>query len=165
VNIQISAGALDTLARGLREAPQLYEQVMLPVMTQVTQGLQGDVTDAFPAASGLTRSSISSDVFSTPAGVLGVVGSSAPAAVFVELGTKPHMPPIEALITWVRAVLGVEPKRAKSVAFLVARKIAKKGTRAQLPFAKTLAAQQGEIVRAFENAAADLAQRMAGELA
>ncbi len=162
----LSAQALQTLERGLREAPQLLHEVLLPVMTQVTKSLEGNVADAMPTGvSGNTRRSITSDAFSTPAGVLGVVGSNQPAALFVELGTKPHMPPVKALIPWVQAVLGVEPKRAPGVAFLVARKIARVGTKAQRPFANTLAAQQGQIVRAFEDAAAELAQRMAGGLA
>lgn len=44
-------------------------------------------------------------------------------------GTRPHFPPYRKLIPWVEAVLGVHGKQARSVAFLVARKISKVGTR------------------------------------
>ena len=43
-------------------------------------------------------------------------------------GTRPHFPPYRKLIPWVEAVLGVQGKRAASVAFLVARKISRIGT-------------------------------------
>lgn len=44
-------------------------------------------------------------------------------------GTRPHMPPYRELIPWVRAVLGIGAAEAGRVAWLVARKIARRGTR------------------------------------
>lgn len=49
----------------------------------------------------------------------------------VRTGTKPHFPPIDALVPWVRAKLSVAPERVRQVAFLVARKISRVGTKAQ----------------------------------
>ena len=43
-------------------------------------------------------------------------------------GTRPHFPPYRKLIPWVNAVLGIQGKKANSVAFLIARKISKEGT-------------------------------------
>lgn len=161
--MSISAQALHTLARAWREAPELAQAELLATMTQATMLYEREVKEAMPrGATGLTAGSITSDVFSTPAGVLGVTGSSQPAALFVELGTRPHMPPVAALVPWVRNVLGVDAKRAPSVAFLIARKIAAKGTPAQRPFAKTLQRLEGQIGRMFEAAAGRLADRMAG---
>ncbi|KLN57623.1 hypothetical protein VPARA_11360 [Variovorax paradoxus] len=132
-------------------------------MTQATLLVEREVKEGIPrGATGLTAASVSSDAFSTPAGVLGVVGSSQASASFVELGTKPHMPPVAALVPWVRAVLGVEAKRAPSVAFLIARKIARKGTTAQRPFALALARTEGQVLRLFEGAAGRIAAHLAG---
>jgi len=47
-------------------------------------------------------------------------------AVFVELGTEPHFPPVEALKPWARRKLGDE-----DLAFAVAVKISKVGTKPQ----------------------------------
>jgi hypothetical protein len=47
-------------------------------------------------------------------------------ALWVELGTKPHFPPVDALRGWTRRHLGDE-----DLAFVVARAIARKGTDAQ----------------------------------
>jgi hypothetical protein len=49
----------------------------------------------------------------------------------VEEGTRPHMPNSENLIPWVERVLGVRGKEARRKAFLIARAISRRGTRAQ----------------------------------
>ncbi len=159
----ISAQALATLQRAFHEAPQLAERELMAAMTEATLLVEREVKENIPrGATGLTAASVTSDAFSTPAGVLGVVGSSQPSALFVELGTKPHMPPVAALVPWVRAVMGLREQDAKSVAFLVARKIARVGTKAQRPFARALEATEGQILRMFEDAAARIADQLAG---
>ena len=161
--LTISAPGLAALQRGWAEAPEMTRRELLAAMTQSTLLVEREVKEGIPrGATGLTAASISSDAFSTPAGVLGVVASSQPSAMFVELGTKPHMPPVSALIPWVRAVLGVDAKRAPRVAFLVARKIARKGTVAQRPFALALARTEGQVLRMFESAAGRIAAVLAG---
>jgi hypothetical protein len=162
----LSARALDTLQRGFEQAPELTDQVLTGATTEVVMLLERELKEAMPrGATGITAGSITGDVFSTPAGVLGVVGSSQPAATFVELGTKPHMPPVAALVPWVRSVLGLAEKEARNVAFLIARKIAKRGTRAQRPFARTLEANTRQIERTFEDAADRLASQLGGPAA
>lgn len=160
--LQISIPALDAITRGYREAPDLTQREMLVAMTEATLLLQREAVEAMPrGATGLTRQSITSDAWSVPAGVLGVVGSTQPSALYVELGTKPHMPPIAPLVPWVRQVLGVAADRAERVAYLVARKIARKGTAAQKPFERTAQANAGQVVAMFENAAARIAAHLA----
>lgn len=56
---------------------------------------------------------------------------------FVREGTSPHFPPYRELIPWVKVVLGVNAREAPGVAFLVARKISRVGTRAQ-PYHRTV---------------------------
>nr|WP_315237714.1 hypothetical protein [uncultured Albidiferax sp.] len=163
MNLTITTRGMDSIQRGFAAAPMQTVRLLLAAMTQATQLVEREVKENMPrGATGLTAGSISSDAFSTPAGVLGVVGSSQPSAVFVELGTKPHMPPVEALIPWVQAVLGVDAKRAPGVAFLIARKIAIKGTKAQKPFEKALIATQAQAIGFFETAADQIATMLAG---
>lgn len=52
-----------------------------------------------------------------------------PYGVGVRLGTRPHFPPYRELIPWVIRKLGVDARQAPRVAFLVARKISKVGTK------------------------------------
>lgn len=163
MNLSVSMPAMDAISRGLLEAPAFAHKVLEETTTEATLLLQREWQDNLPRVSGLTAKSITSDVASTPAGVLGIVGSSQPSALFVELGTKPHMPPVAAMVPWVKAVLGItEPKEVKRVAFLVARKIAMHGTPAQRPMGKAVEATQGQIAAMFERAAGRIADHLAG---
>ena len=49
----------------------------------------------------------------------------------IEYGTKPHFPPPQALMPWVQRKLHVGHEKAASVAYYVARKIARTGTKAR----------------------------------
>ncbi len=164
MNLTISISGLDVIARGMRTAPEFTRQVLTATMTEATLLAQREWQENMPrGASGITAQSITSDVASTPAGVLGIVGSSQASALFVELGTRPHMPPVAAMVPWVKAVLGIaDPKEIKRVAFLVARKIARRGTPAQRPMGRAVETTQGQIVAMFEAAAARIANHLAG---
>lgn len=162
--IEITAPGLAALQRGFEKAPVYTREALLAAMTDATQLLEREVKDAMPAVSGLTRASVTSDAFSTPAGVLGVVGSASVAAVAVELGTRPHMPPIEPLIGWVQEKLGVSAQDARSVAFAVAMKIKRHGTKAQHPFRNTLDRQGAALSRIFEGAAQAVASHLAADV-
>ena len=55
---------------------------------------------------------------------------SAPYAMFVHEGTRPHFPPPEALLRWCELVLGIkDEKEARRAAWAIARTIAKYGTK------------------------------------
>ena len=58
----------------------------------------------------------------------GGVGTNVAYALPIEFGSRPHWPPREAIEFWVKRKLRVQPERTKAVAFLVARKIARRGT-------------------------------------
>lgn len=163
MNLSMSLGDLQAFARGLRDAPEYTDRVLQEAMTEATLLVQREWQENLPRVSGLTARSITSDVASTPAGVLGVVSSSQPNALFLELGTRPHMPPVAAIEPWVKAVLGIrEPKEVKRVAFLVARKIAREGTPAQHPMARAVQSTEGQVIAMFERAAAKVVAHLVG---
>jgi hypothetical protein len=62
-----------------------------------------------------------------------IVSVHPPADVYsgpVETGTKPHFPPSSALVLWVKQKLQVgDEKQALSIAFAIAKTIAKRGTK------------------------------------
>lgn len=162
--IHMTLAGLDNLQRGLAQAPVMTQREMLMAITEATLLVEREVKDAMPKATGITAGSIASDAFTTPVGAIGVVGSAQPSAAFVELGTKPH--PVSkagrvALENWVRMKLGVSAKEAPRVAYLVARKIARKGTKAQRPFEKAVVSTQDQVIRMFEAAAARVAAHLA----
>jgi len=75
----------------------------------------------------------------------GVLGSPAKYGEPVEYGTKPHFPPIEPIKYWVEKKLGIGPEKSASVAFLIARKIAEKGTEGAYMFTNAWEENQGAI--------------------
>lgn len=162
MSLHLTMAGLDALQRGFAAAPDMTRRELLAAATEATLLVEREVKERIPKVTGMTAASVASDAWITPVGVIGLVGTSQPSALFVEEGTKPHMPPVDALVPWVRAVLGVEPARARSVAFLVARKIARKGTEPQRPFAHAAAATDGQVLRMFENAAGRVAAQLAG---
>lgn len=163
MNLTISIAGLDAFARGLASAPAFTREQLEAAMTEATLLVQREWQDGMPRVSGMTANSIQADVASTPTGVLGVVGSSQPTALFIELGTRPHMPPIDAIEPWVKAVMGIsQPQELRRVSFLVARKIAHEGTKAQYPMAKAVAAVEGQVLQMFEHAAARVAAHLGG---
>ena len=59
----------------------------------------------------------------------------------VETGARPHMPPASLLVAWVQKKFGIEDgKQALSVAFAVAKSIAKRGTQGHQMYSRALEA-------------------------
>lgn len=72
-------------------------------------------------------------------------------AAYVETGTGPHFPPIAPLVLWVSRRLGVrDEKQATSIAFAIARTIARRGTFGIGMFARAAQVLMGELQGIFE---------------
>jgi hypothetical protein len=70
----------------------------------------------------------------------------------VETGARPHMPPPESLLLWVQRKFGVDDeKEALSVAFAVAKTIAKRGTSGHQMFSRGLEELQPLVPGALEH--------------
>lgn len=101
--------------RGLRSAAMRLEG-------QVVE--QIDTARPAPAvATGEMRGSVTTERVDDGA----VVDVRAPHAVFVEEGARPHFPPIQPLIDWVRTKRIGGSQDAERIAWMVARKIARDG--------------------------------------
>lgn len=108
---------LETAAKNLRGTP------MINAMRDATLIIDRDAKKNAPVDTGRLRASITPEVTSQGEIVTGVVGSNVTYAPFVELGTRPHWPPLAALEVWAR--------RHHTSAFVVARSIALHGTPAK----------------------------------
>lgn len=97
-----------------------------------------------PVDTGALRRSIKrrSTPGSAGAGYGGYVQASVPYALFVEKGTAPHWPPVGALAGWA--------SRKGIPEFLVARKIARQGTKPQPFMEKGRAAAKKAIPRSLQ---------------
>lgn len=86
---QLTPYGLDALRRGFERAPAYARQELLRAATEAVNLLEADVKGpAYPVVTGATRASIGHQVIGQPLGVTGIVGSAAPVAAFIELGTK-----------------------------------------------------------------------------
>lgn len=123
---------LEAEIRGLQQMQAKVDQVvrdlhgppMLEGMRRATMMVTTDAKRLAPVDTGRLRSSITPEVRQQGFNVLGVVGSNVLYAAHVELGTKPHEVPIEAVETWAQRH-GID-------AYLVVRSIKRKGTKARL---------------------------------
>jgi HK97 gp10 family phage protein len=117
----------ERLKRALREFPEAAKRGARRGMKRGMIRVQRAARENVSVDRGRLRGSIAYEVRESRDGIRGVVGSAVRYAPFVEFGTVPHWPPIDALIPWAERH-GFPPGR--SGAFLVARAIARRGTRA-----------------------------------
>lgn len=131
--------------------PEVMRDSLLPAITEIDMLMQGELQQQLPrGAGGISGGaglvgSVFTEEQSLADNVIGMVASPLPYAEYVELGTKPHFPPIEPLVDWVMAKLGItDETEANSVAFLIARKIARVGTKPDGTWARVADATQPE---------------------
>ncbi|MEM7047830.1 MAG: hypothetical protein AAF442_09345 [Pseudomonadota bacterium] len=105
---------------------------------------------------GLRGSIITSPPHKTQDGLAVEVGSALSYAVPVELGTKPHMPPVVAIQDWVRQKITRNPKLARAIAWRIAMKIRAKGTKGAHMFERGLEAAQAGIEKIFDGAGTEI---------
>jgi len=127
-----------------------------------TQVLRGAIIPKTPVFMGPLRQGTQASVTGTARSIEGRVFNPSSYGMVVELGRTPgkRQPPSSALELWVRRKLGVPENRVKSVAFLVARKIGKQGTKAIKMFETSFNESKGTINRLFDRAAARIVERL-----
>jgi hypothetical protein len=83
-----------------------------------------------------------------------VITNGPPADVYsapVDLGSRPHFPPVDALIPWVIKKFGAtDEQTARQIAFAIARKIARRGTQGAFMYEQALAILQEEAAEIME---------------
>ena len=80
-----------------------------------------------------------------------------PYGRFVREGTRPHFPPVAALVPWVQKVFGVSESAAISIAYQVARKISRVGTKPNPYHARALKSMMPQLRVIFKQEAVTLA--------
>lgn len=164
MEIRIDFERLTQLREQLAKNAQVVREELLAAVTEADALLLREVKERTPRASGTLRSSaLAVERVTGPFGVEGLVGSPLNYAAPVELGTKPHFPPVDALVDWVKTKLGIqEEKEARGVAFLVARKISREGTKGAAMFGEALGDMQPQVEAIFVRAQDRIATRLLG---
>lgn len=140
--MNLSVRGLIEVQRNLeRAAAELHGEQMLAGMKKAALLVEGDAKRNAPVDMGLLRASITHEIRTEGAGgrtVTGVVGSNKTYAAAMELGSRPHWPPVEALQVWAR--------RHGMDAFLVARAISRRGTKPRLYLQRAFESNKPRIV-------------------
>jgi hypothetical protein len=141
---------------------KVIPQEVQTALTEALMLLEGEVVRRTPvgAYEALSKSIAAEPVKQVGGGFQGVVGTPLEYGAAVEYGTKPHWPPIGPLVPWVIRKLHVDEAQAKQVAFLIAAKIARRGTQGAHMFEHALEANRGRIEQIFERAGFRIATRL-----
>ena len=158
----------------------MAQRELLAAMAWSTTLLERETKEAFPKSKevpvhpeakrtskrspGETAKTIHSDYFSTPTGVLGVVGSASPVAAFIELGTRPHTirPKDAKALAFPVCVASIASPLGVQGAFNVVKSVKHPGTAPNPVFAETLEQNMEQIIRRFEDAADAIARNLLG---
>lgn len=141
------------LPREMRDAPAAIvkrgQKAALAVALPYMQRRLSLVTPT--GATGKARQSVTTETgFTGDHGFVGYGGYPSTYIGFVNDGTRPHWPPIEAMAYWAARKFGyaVGSAEARRMGFLVARSISRKGTKGQ-HFIETIVARERSRVQAM----------------
>jgi len=150
---------IDVEVQGLIETQRKLEQVVADIhgtpivnaMKDATLLVQRGAKINAPVDTGRLRASITPEIRTMGNEVQGVVGSNVAYAPFMELGTRPHWPPIAALEVWAQ--------RHGTTAYLVARAIARKGMKAREFLKKAFEDAKDRIYARFDKAVQEVVNK------
>jgi HK97 gp10 family phage protein len=165
IGYTVEIRGLNEAIKTLNNADKIIQHEFSVAMDQSVKTLSGFAKKGAPVGvSGELRASITDEVRNVGAhDVEGIVGSPLPYAIYVEMGTRPHYPPIAPLILWVERKMRVEDDKVYGVARAIQRKIGRVGTKPQEFFKKAFEQAEPKIYIYFEKALDRITQRLATE--
>ncbi len=127
--------------------------------------LKGAIQPETPVGvTGALRAGVQTSITGAATSIVGRVFDPVSYAIPVESGSRPHFPPVAPLQLWVRRKLGISDEReVRSVAFLIARKISRVGTKPVLMFRRSFDAHRDRVVGFFAQANARIVARLVGK--
>jgi hypothetical protein len=139
---------IDQVTPALAAAPQVFEEELYPSVLEAELLLEREVRERTPSSgAGTLRDSIGAlPVTFSGLSFEGGVGTALSYAAPVELGSRPHRPPVEPIAEWVARKLGKRGQEGRKIAWAIAGKIARDGTPARFMFRDGLAATQDQIL-------------------
>lgn len=144
-----------------RKYPKISKDVRESKITEALMLLEAAAKKDTPYGAGPIhlRDTIHSKVSAAGAKVVGVLGTPLEHGVPVEMGTKPHFPPVGPIQFWVEKKLGYTGKEAASVAFLIARAISRRGTKGAKMFETAFAENEHRLYSILGEIPAEIVRR------
>lgn len=148
MEFNIEVRGLEEFKRDLKrfppEAKTELQKAMVSSTTKIKNDIQSNITSKGISNTGQLRRSVNVIKASFDKGIVGV---GERYGLFVEGGTRPHFPPVAPLERWAQTKLG-----QSGLGFVIARKIAQRGTKAQ-PFVEPAYKQDiNFVVKQFDYA-------------
>lgn len=143
-------------------APAVIADETRSFMNGAVLAFQGGIVPLVPVNTGTLRQGVQTEVTGTAVDLTGRVFNPLPYAVPVETGTVPHFPPIDPIQLWVERKLGKSGAEARSVAFLIARKISVQGTKATRFFETGIAVATPVVAALWVLTGARITKRLDG---
>lgn len=166
--IEIGFNGAADLRAAFVMAPEIVAHELVATTWQASLLLQREVQEITPSGvgggGGLKGSISAREPRVLADNVIGTVATSIAHAVPVELGTRPHFPPIDALVDWVRAKFGAHGEDAERIAGAVARKIAIHGTEGAHMFSRAFDRNADQVRRLYDRALARILAKIGGKL-
>lgn len=148
--------------------PQRATHAMAAQNTAILQTLAGDlereVATRTPINTGLLRNSVFAEVRGASELFPGrlVAGIGETYASFLEFGTRPHWPNLQALRLWAKRKFSLRTEtEVNRVAFLVGRKISQRGTKAHRMLERGVSAVDAQMGREVKQWAQEIVRAMA----
>lgn len=150
MNVAISLDGLGEVVGAWEAAPEMVVEEIATFAEGASLYMQGEIQERTPTAHGTLRDSfIAQEPQRLQDGVIGQVGTSLAHAVSVELGTRPHFPPVAAIADWVKVKFGVSGPAGVAIAWAIARKIAQRGTKGAHMVQRAVDAGAAEVENQF----------------
>jgi len=160
LTITVSLKELDEL---VKKYPEAAKKATVGRLTEALLMLEAEIQEETPVGAGPIhlRDTIFHKI-ELGETLWGFVGTPAQYGLPVEMGTKPHFPPVAPIQHWVEKILGLEGKEAKSVAYLIARKISKKGTYGTYMFHYSVERNRAKVETILGKIPADIVKSLEG---
>jgi len=150
---------INDIPRLMTRFPEETGRAVESRVTEAVMLLEREVKINTPIGAGPVnlRDTIFGKVVKYGKSITGIVGTPAVYGEAVEVGTRPHFPPIGPIQHWVQNKLGIEDeKKSRSVAFAIARKISKHGTKGAKMFEVAFTENQSKVLAILEKIPADI---------
>ncbi|MGD9638380.1 MAG: hypothetical protein AB7U85_04910 [Alphaproteobacteria bacterium] len=149
INLEIQRQNWEKFSKALAKSPEEIGKQLAAAIWQAEMLLQRETVEKTPTGvsrgAGLRASIISEKPQIMSDQIIGSVGTSLNYAVPVELGTKPHRPPVAPIMEWAKYKLGVTEPEAIRIGYAIANKIAKKGTEGSFMFKQAFEKNQKQV--------------------
>lgn len=150
------------LERLIRKYPEISRDVREAKILEALALLESAVKKGTPYGAGPIhlRDTVHGKVRVRGQKVTGILGTPMEHGMPVEMGTKPHFPPIGPLEFWVEKKLGIEDeKQARSVAYAIAWKIKRKGTEGKEMFKGGLDENEHRVMSILQDIGPEIVRR------